>query len=238
MSAPSWHDPWFAPASARLHEQPVTSLSKPRKAVKPAPATRRAGGRHFDVSRLGRDDWLDAAFDAVAEGGFDAVRVLVLADTLGVTRGSFYWHFTDHADLIDALLERWHRLEIDEDTRLQAESTADPQADLLRLLDIALARGGDELKSVRFELALRGLGRRNPAVAKKLVQVDEARMALLESKFIRLTADKRVATERAALFYLAVTGGLQALGRPASAAGTQRVAEFIRGVIAEHVIRR
>ena len=41
-----------------------------------------------DVPRLGRDDWLDAAFAAVVEGGFDNVRVLVLADRLGVTRGS------------------------------------------------------------------------------------------------------------------------------------------------------
>ncbi len=52
---------------------------------------------------LGRDSWLDAAFDAVVEGGFDKVRVLVLADTLGVTRGSCYWHFSDPADLLAAL---------------------------------------------------------------------------------------------------------------------------------------
>jgi AcrR family transcriptional regulator len=54
-----------------------------------------------------RDDWLDAAFKAVTEDGFDHLRVLALADTLGVTRGSFYWHFADHAALVAALLERW-----------------------------------------------------------------------------------------------------------------------------------
>ena len=47
------------------------------------------------ISRLGRDDWLDAAFRAAVEHGFDGVRVLTLADTLQVTRGSFYWHFKD-----------------------------------------------------------------------------------------------------------------------------------------------
>ncbi len=204
----------------------------------PTTRPRRADAKRVLAARLGRDDWLDAAFDAVAEGGFDAVRVLVIADTLGVTRGSFYWHFSDHADLINALLLRWQRHEIDEDTRLQAESTTDPQADLLRLLDMALARSANDLKLVRFELALRGLGRRDTAVAKLLAQVDAARMALLESKFIRLSGDAQRATELAALFYLAVTGGLQALGRPASAASTKRVAQFIRGVIADHVIRR
>lgn len=216
----------------------MSAASKTRQTVKPTGSPRRAPARTADAAHLGRDDWLDAAFNAVADGGFDAVRVLVIADTLGVTRGSFYWHFSDHADLIKALLERWHRLEIDEDTRLQGQSSADPQVDLLHLLDIALARGGDDLKQVRFELALRGLGRRDAAVAQLLVQVDKARMALLESKFVRLTGDAQLATERATLFYLAVAGGLQALGRPASPASTRRVAQFIRAVIAAHVIRR
>ena len=49
------------------------------------PVAKRA--RRADGPRLGRDDWLDAAFDAVAEGGFDGMRVLSIADTLGVTRG-------------------------------------------------------------------------------------------------------------------------------------------------------
>ena len=54
--------------------------------------------KRSETPRLSSDDWLDAAFRAVVEGGFDNVRVLVIAETLGVTRGSFYWHFTDHAD--------------------------------------------------------------------------------------------------------------------------------------------
>lgn len=188
-----------------------------------------------EAPRLGRDDWLDAAYLAVVEGGFDQVRVLTLADTLGVTRGSFYWHFSDHAELLQALLQRWQKREIDADLALQAETTDDPQADLMHLLDAALARGGADLKDMRFELALRGLGRREPAVAKMLVEVDEARMSLLESKFGRLIGDPQRATELAVLFYLAITGGIQALARPASNA---RVAAYIRGVIADHLIRR
>ena len=57
-------------------------------------------GKRSDAQRLGREDWLDAAFDAVVDGGFDQLRVVALAQTLGVTRGSFYWHFADHADLV------------------------------------------------------------------------------------------------------------------------------------------
>ena len=64
------------------------------------------------VARLSRDDWLDAAFEIVAEQGFDSVRVLTLAKSLDVTRGSFYWHFSDHAELIAGLIERWRTREI------------------------------------------------------------------------------------------------------------------------------
>ena len=192
-------------------------------------------GKRSDAQRLGRDDWLDAAFDAVVDGGFDQLRVVALAQTLGVTRGSFYWHFADHADLVKVLLARWQQREIAEDLRIQAESSDDPQADLLRLLDLALARGGADLKDLRFELALRGLGRRDPRVAQMLVEVDAARMALFEAKFLRLTRDVKSATDLAALFYLAVTGGFQALARPNSSA---RMADYIRSVIADHLIRR
>jgi AcrR family transcriptional regulator len=192
-------------------------------------------GKRSDAQRLGRDDWLDAAFDAVVDGGFDQLRVVALAQTLGVTRGSFYWHFADHADLVKVLLARWQQREIADGLRIQAESSDDPQADLLRLLDLALARGGADLKDLRFELALRGLGRRDPCVAQMLVEVDAARMALFEAKFLRLTRDAKSATDLAALFYLAVTGGFQALARPNS---SSRMADYIRGVIADHLIRR
>ncbi len=56
---------------------------------------------------LDRGAWLEAAADAIAEGGFGEARILTLAKKLGVTRGSFYWHFRGHDDFIRSLLERW-----------------------------------------------------------------------------------------------------------------------------------
>ncbi len=185
--------------------------------------------------RLTRDDWLDAAFDAVVEGGFDNVRVLALADTLGVTRGSFYWHFADHADLVAALLARWREREIGPDRRLQSDTTADPEADLLQLLDVALAHVGADLEDMRFELAVRGLGRRDAAVAKLLVEVDQARISLFEHKFQRLTGDAKSASALAALFYLAIAGSHQALSRPTS---SPRAKDHLKGIIAEYLIHR
>src|SRR5690606_14615731 len=56
---------------------------------------------------IGRDDWSNAAAVATAAGGIDAVRVEALARRLGVTKGSFYWHFADRSALLDAVLTRW-----------------------------------------------------------------------------------------------------------------------------------
>ncbi len=199
--------------------------------MKPA----KKANKRDETVRLGRDDWLDAAFQAVVEGGFDNVRVLVLADTLGVTRGSFYWHFVDHAELVSALLARWREQELASGRSLEALATSDPRADLERLLDAALAHAGANLENMRFELALRGLGRRDPAVARMLAEVDQLRLALFEAKFERLTGDRTTATDLAALFYLAIIGSNQALSRPSN---PPRLKEYLKGIIANYLIHR
>lgn len=184
--------------------------------------------------RLNRDDWLDAAFAAAVEHGFDGVRVLVLADTLGVTRGSFYWHFKDHAELIAALLERWRAAEAASNQRLQQPASDDPVKDLEQLLDAALAHGGADLSNMRFELALRGLGRRDAAVAAMLLEVDQARMALFAGKFARITPDTKTAIDLAALFYLTIVGSFQALSRPQAAHPTK---QYLTEIIGRYLIK-
>ena len=185
--------------------------------------------------RLSRDDWLDAAFQAVVEGGFDNVRVLTLATALAVTRGSFYWHFVDHAELIAALLARWRERELAANHRVESHTVDDPQQDLQVVLEAALAHGGAELENMRFELALRGLGRRDAKVAKMLAEVDQLRLRLFEGKFLRLTNDARSAADLAALFYLAIVGSNQALSRPSS---PPQVKEYLRSIITDYLIRR
>ena len=56
---------------------------------------------------LTRDDWLRAAMELLRTRGIGGVRVLPLAKELRVTRGSFYWHFESHQDLLDAMLQWW-----------------------------------------------------------------------------------------------------------------------------------
>jgi len=56
---------------------------------------------------LNRSDWLKAARIALLKGGVEAVRVEKLARKLHVTKGSFYWHFKDREQLLEALLGEW-----------------------------------------------------------------------------------------------------------------------------------
>jgi AcrR family transcriptional regulator len=191
--------------------------------------------KRSETPRLSRDDWLDAAFHAVVEGGFDNVRVLVIADALRVTRGSFYWHFTDHADLVNTLLMRWQSQEIATGQSMQTPAIEDPQGDLELLLEAALAHAQTDLENMRFELAVRGLARRDAAVAKMLLEVDQMRLALFETKFQRLTGDPRAAADLASLFYLAIVGSNQALSRPDNPPQTK---EYLKGIITRYLIRR
>src|ERR1044071_6914972 len=66
----------------------------------------RAAAREKPV-RLDAAAWIAAGFDALADGGVDAVRVEPLAKALDITKGSFYWHFADRRALLDAMLQSW-----------------------------------------------------------------------------------------------------------------------------------
>lgn len=189
------------------------------------------------AARLNREDWLDAAFKAAVEDGFDGVRVLLLAQTLGVTRGSFYWHFKDHADLIAALLERWRVQEAETIQRLKLQASPDPARDLEILLDAALTHGGEDLSNMRFELAVSALGRRDVKVAEMLLKVDQARIALFASKFALIVPDTTTATatDLAALFYLAIAGSFQALSRTQAVHPTK---QYLQDIIGRFLVRK
>jgi AcrR family transcriptional regulator len=64
-------------------------------------------------TRLGPGDWLRAALARLTREGVEAVRVELLARDLGVSKGSFYWHFRDRGDLLEKLLAAWEKAESD-----------------------------------------------------------------------------------------------------------------------------
>ena len=66
--------------------------------------------RNSSSSRLGREEWLGRALDALAQEGGSVLTIDKLVQRLGVSRGSFYWHFRNRADFARQLVEYWSEL--------------------------------------------------------------------------------------------------------------------------------
>ncbi|MGC3964879.1 MAG: TetR/AcrR family transcriptional regulator [Rhodocyclaceae bacterium] len=132
--------------------------------------TRSENTRHT----LDRSAWVQLATELLAEDGLAGVRVEVLAKQLGVTKGSFYWHFKDRQALLDALLETWRDGRIRDSAR-QAEATPDTAREQIRrVIDAYSIR--PNRKGVRIELAIRDWARRDAQAASAVEDVDSARL--------------------------------------------------------------
>src|SRR4029077_16836251 len=105
--------------------------------------------RSVATVRTPRGAWVDAALQAVAAGGPDAVRVEALAVTLGVSKGGFYWHFKDRQALLDEMLDVWEQAGTDDVIARVDSQPTDPRAKVRQLFE--LARSAD----FAVELALR-----------------------------------------------------------------------------------
>ena len=162
------------------------------------------------AARLDRNAWARAGLDILAEHGVDGVRVEPLAKRLGVTKGSFYWHFRDRADLLDAMLESWRRratLAIIERVDLSGQSA---ETRLRTLLALAFA-GPNAEKGTDVELAIRLWGRRDLRARQILAEVDELRLSyftqLLESA--GMAGDEARAPALLSYSYMRVANSLQ-----------------------------
>ena len=149
------------------------------------------------VIRLDAGAWIAAAFDALAEGGIDAVRVEPLAKTLAITKGSFYWHFADRRALIDAMLAAWTEGRIAA-IRQQTER-GEPAAVLRTLADLYTRHAN--LRGLAIELAIRSLARTGEPAAKAVREVDRERLAHVGKLFAALGWPRGEAQARAILFY-------------------------------------
>ena len=132
------------------------------------------------------DNWLRAAENRLAEHGIESVRVEVLARELGVSKGSFYWHFRDRGELLDTLLARWEDAEID---WINAEARAGAATRWARFV----ARTADPGR-MRMEVALRAWARVDVRVAARVAVVEQGKARLIaevlsEIGFARPAAD-------------------------------------------------
>ena len=153
--------------------------------------------------RLSAGDWAQAALDLVAEQGIAAVAVEPLARRLGVTKGSFYWHFPSRDALLQAALERWEQVE-QEDVFGQLEAIADPRERLRALFQLV----AHEAKShVIYSELLKALD--HPTVAPVIGRVSQRRFDWLAASFRQAGLSRTDAQHRARLAYAAYVGFLQ-----------------------------
>ncbi|MDQ8024187.1 MAG: TetR/AcrR family transcriptional regulator [Moraxellaceae bacterium] len=148
---------------------------------------------------LDREAWVRLAVDILAEEGLAGLRVEAMAKRLGVTKGSFYWHFKDRQALLDAVLEEWRAGRI-QDCQRQAEVSPDRAAEQLRHVMDAYAINPNR-KGVMIELAVRDWARRDKAAAAAVEEVDEARRTNATRLFLAAGFSQDQAEMRALLLY-------------------------------------
>jgi AcrR family transcriptional regulator len=130
-------------------------------------------------TRTPRSSWIDEGLRALAAGGPDAVRIESLAETLGVTKGGFYWHFANRHTLLEEMLDTGERKVVDEAINRVDSERGDARAKLRRLFMLAASLG----HLAKVELAIRDWARRDKAVAAHLKRVDNRRMDYMRSLY-------------------------------------------------------
>ena len=75
-------------------------------------------------NRLRPAEWVNAGLKALAKSGFSALKADTLASRLGISRGSFYWHFADVSAFHAAILRRWREIAL-QNIIEELERTAD-----------------------------------------------------------------------------------------------------------------
>ncbi|MBA8884641.1 TetR/AcrR family transcriptional regulator [Dokdonella fugitiva] len=161
-------------------------------------------------ARLSAADWEHAALETLAESGLAAVAVEPLARRLGVTKGSFYWHFTTREALIQAALERWER-EDEQDVLVPTGAIPDPRERLRELVrQVSHKRPSHAVLAALF----RALDQ--PLIGPVVERVSARRIEFLTEAFRHAGFDPTHAANRARLAYSAYVGFVQLsrIGQP------------------------
>jgi AcrR family transcriptional regulator len=152
---------------------------------------------------LGAADWIEAAMDVIAEHGPKGIRIAALCDRLGVTKGSFYWHFESREDLLNAVLAEWRRrMTVDVTGRL--ESAGEPPAMLRRAL--SLIRKKRPTRQGAIERSVRQWARTDAVAEGAVVEVDGLRRDFFQSVFRKAGHGEADARRRAYVAYAIMMG--------------------------------
>ena len=149
--------------------------------------------------QLSRTQWLDQGLITLAEKGPQYVKIDVLCLELGVTKGSFYHHFSHHAEFVSGLLDHWestHTRQLIE--AVAGVATASERADRLSQLVFS--------KDMRPEVAMRAWGKSHPEVAARVNAVDAQRLEYLTELAASMGANAPQAKLLARMGYAQLVG--------------------------------
>jgi len=166
-------------------------------------ADKGSGAKRMGQPTLTAADWAQAALQLIAEAGLGALTVEALAARLGVTKGSFYWHFKGRSDLLAAALARWEqRTTTEAITGLSA--VTDPGQRLCLILDAS-----SQPPRSRSLYAALAEASEDPIVRRVLNRVASARIEYLEVCYRELGLPPPLAKTKAVFAYAAYRGLLQ-----------------------------
>lgn len=137
--------------------------------------------RASKAPRLARDDWLAGALDALVRKGVAAMRIDALSGHLGVTKGSFYWHFKSRDDFVKSLLDYWRRAYT---MNVVEEIDNVPGGPGERLLALILYL--QTSKSAKYDVAIRAWAARDSKVDACVKEVDSQRFDYVRSLFAEM----------------------------------------------------
>lgn len=154
-------------------------------------------------TKVTREDWVAAALEMLVSDGVDSVKVLTLADRLGVSRSSFYWYFKNRVELLDALLAHWQ----DTNTRGIVAQAGAPSASIVQGVTNVFRCWIDErLFDPRLDFAVRDWARRSDRVREELRRADDLRVAAIADLFRRHGWTETEAFVRARVLYFMQIG--------------------------------
>ena len=131
---------------------------------------------------LDRDAWVAGATEVLAEEGIAGLRVEVLAKRLKVTKGSFYWHFTDRRDLLLAVLSHWKEGRIRDIIKQTRAQPGHELAQIYHVIDVYSA--SRSRRGMLIELAVRDWARRDPEASVIVAEVDDVRLRCARDLFL------------------------------------------------------
>ncbi len=148
--------------------------------------------------RLTKPDWIRHGLRTVAQSGMGGLKVGAMAKGLNVSRGSFYWHFTDIDDFCTQLLDSWQKVTTDQ-VMLELSEEASPDR-LKLLMERAFARTDQLDRAIRLWAA------QDHKVAAVTAQVDDKRTAYISALLVAAGISEQQADERAKFIYWAYLG--------------------------------